>query len=128
MHLGYVPACGCSWCPSSTPRWQAGRSSTSVTWGRYWLKRDHSVEVVTIAADGPGGTSLDGSVPVHRIRTTAQHLSGLYSDPARPHAMPIADPGFRDAIERLLAAGHFDIVHAHDWSIGSAIGPARRAG
>ena len=92
------------------------------------VERGHSVEVVTIAVDGPGGTTLDGSVPVHRIRTTAQHLPRLYSDPARPHAMPIVDPGFRSAIERLLAAGHFDIVHAHDWSIGSAIGPARRAG
>ena len=38
------------------------------------------------------------------------------------------DPGFRSAIGRLLAAGRFDIVHAHDWSISSAMGPARRAG
>ena len=29
---------------------------------------------------------------------------------------------------RILAARHFDIVHAHDWSIGSVIGPARNAG
>ena len=42
--------------------------------------------------------------------------------------MPIVDPGFRSAIGRLLAAGRFDILHAHDWSIGSAIGPARRSG
>ncbi len=42
--------------------------------------------------------------------------------------MPIMDPGFRSAITRILAARHFDILHAHDWSIGSVIGPARNAG
>ena len=96
--------------------------------GQVLAQRGHSIEVITIAADGPGGTTLDGPVPVHRVRTTAQHLPQMYSDPVRPHAMPIADPAFRRAIERLFAAGHFDLVHAHDWSIGSAIGPARRAG
>jgi len=92
------------------------------------VDRGHRVEVITIAADAPPGTTFDGAVPVHRIRTTAQRLPLLYSDSARPHAMPIQDPGFRSAIGRLLAADRFDIVHAHDWSIGSAMGPARRAG
>jgi len=89
------------------------------------VERGHRVEVVTIAVDGPAGTTVDGAVPVHRIRTTAQQL---YSDSGRPHAMPIVDPGFRSAIGRLLAAGRFEILHAHDWSVGSAIGPARRSG
>ena len=92
------------------------------------VDRGHRVEVITIAADAPPGTTIDGTVPVHRIRTTAQRLPLLHSDSARPHAMPIQDPGFRSAIGRLLAADRFDIVHAHDWSIGSAMGPARRAG
>jgi glycogen(starch) synthase len=92
------------------------------------VDRGHRVEVVTIAADAPTGTTDDGAVPVHRIRTTAQRLPQLYSDSARPHAMPVVDPGFRKAIGRLLAAGRFDIVHAHDWSIGSAMGPARGSG
>ena len=69
-----------------------------------------------------------GPSPLHRVRTTAQRLPQLYSDSVRPHAMPIMDPGFRNAMARLLAAGQFDIVHAHDWSVGSVIGPARRAG
>jgi len=91
------------------------------------VQRGHRVEVVTIAIDGPQGTTRDGAVPVHRIRTTAQHLPRLYGDPMRPHAMPIVDPGFRSAIGRLLAVDHFDILHAHDWSISSAIGPARHS-
>ena len=92
------------------------------------VDRGHRVEVVTIATDGPAGTTLDGAVPLHHIRTTTQRLPGLYSDSVRPHAMPIMDPGFRTAIAQLLAGGKFDIVHAHDWSVGSAISPARHAG
>ncbi len=90
--------------------------------------RGHHAEVVTIAIDGIAGTTLDGAVPVHRIRTTAQRLPSLYDDAARPHALPVADPGFRKAIGRLLADGRFEILHAHDWSIGSALGPAHRSG
>ncbi len=89
--------------------------------------RGHRVEVVTIATDGPPDTTLDGVVPVHRIRTSAQRLHRLHSDSERPHAMPVVDPGFRSAIARLLAADRFDIAHAHDWSVASVIGPARRA-
>src|SRR5271167_4169207 len=47
--------------------------------------RGHGVEVVTIAASAPAGTTLDETVPVHRIRTSAQRLPQLYSDPDRPH-------------------------------------------
>ena len=89
--------------------------------------RGHRVEVVTIATDGPGGTTDDAGVPVHRVRTTAQHLPRFYSDPLRPHAMPIVDPGLRRAIGNLLRSERFDLLHAHDWSIGSAMGPARHA-
>jgi glycosyltransferase involved in cell wall biosynthesis len=92
------------------------------------VDRGHRVEVVTIATGGPAGTTLDGAVPLHRVRTTAQRLPQLHSDSDRPHAMPIMDPGLRSATARLLAAGRFDIVHAHDWSVRSVIGPARRAG
>ncbi len=90
--------------------------------------RGHRVEVVTIATDGPARTVLDGAVPLHLVRTTAQSLPRLYAEAERPHALPIMDPGFRSAIARLLADGQFDIVHAHDWSVASAIGPARNAG
>ena len=92
------------------------------------VDRGHRVEVVTIATGGPAGTTLDGDVPVHRVRTTAQRLPQLHSDSERPHAMPVMDPGLRSATARLLAAGRFDIVHAHDWSVRSVFGPARRAG
>src|SRR5664280_1772664 len=91
-------------------------------------ERGHGVEVATIAVDGPEGTILDGPVPVHRMRTAAQSLPHLYSESGRPHAMPTIDPRFRAGIRRLIVAGSFDVLHAHDWSVNSAIGPARRCG
>ncbi len=90
--------------------------------------RGHGVEVATTAVGGSEQTIRDGVVPVHQLRTTAQRLPQLYSDPGRPHAMPIVDPRFRSGIRRLLTAGDFDVLHAHDWSVTSSIGPARRSG
>lgn len=92
--------------------------------------RGTEVEVVTVATDGEEGTVLDGAVPVHRLGTSTQLagrvMSRLYSDPARPHLPPIADPRLRAGIGRLLAGGSFDLLHAHDWIVNSAIGPANR--
>jgi glycogen(starch) synthase len=90
--------------------------------------RGHHVEVVTIVPEGPPVTRPDRGVPVHYIRTTAQRLPGLHGNSTRPHATPIADPDFRRALAGLLAGGAFDVVHAHDWSVASVFGPARRAG
>jgi glycosyltransferase involved in cell wall biosynthesis len=94
--------------------------------------RGHRVEVATTAPAGEAGTILDGPVPVHRLATTAQAVArrvpGVYSDPERPHAAPTVDPRLRAGIGRLLAEGPFDVLHAHDWAVNSALGPARRSG
>lgn len=91
--------------------------------------RGHDVDVITIATGAPAGTGFDGAVRVHRVRTSAQRLlSRLYSDAGRPHTTPVSDPAFRRAVQRLLGSHKFDVVHAHDWSVASAMGPARRAG
>jgi glycogen synthase len=92
------------------------------------FRRGHAVEVATIAVEGDTGTTLDGPVPVHRLRTSMQRLPWLYSDLGRTHAPPMADPEISMAVGRLLADGRFDLVHAHDWIVNSALGPARRAG
>jgi glycosyltransferase involved in cell wall biosynthesis len=41
--------------------------------------------------------------------------------------MPIADPAMSRAIGDALGGGRFDVVHAHDWIVNSALRPARRA-
>ena len=79
------------------------------------------------AVEGDTGTTLDGPVLVHRVRTSMQRLPWLYSDLGRTHAPPMADPEISMAVGRLLADGRFDLVHAHDWIVNSAFGPARRA-
>lgn len=88
--------------------------------------RGHEVEVATIATEGDEGTTLDGEVPVHRLRTTAQRMPRLYTESGRPHALPVSDPELRAGIGRLLAERRFDVVHAHDWIVNSLLGPARR--
>ena len=90
--------------------------------------RGHAVEVATIAVQGDAGTTLDGSVPVHRVRTSFQRLPGLYSDVGRTHTPPMTDPEISHSVARLLSHGRFDLVHAHDWIVNSALGPAHRAG
>lgn len=88
--------------------------------------RGHEVEVATIATEGDEGTTLDGAVPVHRLRTTAQRMPRLYTESGRPHALPVSDPELRAGIGRLLVERRFDVVHAHDWIVNSLLGPARR--
>ena len=90
--------------------------------------RGHSVEVVTIATDGPEGTALDGTLPIHSVRTTAQRLPFLYTDSRGRMRCRSRTPDSGVRSRRLLGDGKFDIVHAHDWSVASVMGPARHAG
>lgn len=90
--------------------------------------RGHAVEVATIAVQHDAGTTLDGAVPVHRVRTSFQRVPWLYSDTGRTHASPMSDPEISSSVARLLSQGRFDLVHAHDWIVNSALGPAHRAG
>ncbi len=78
--------------------------------------------------DAPGAEVWEEGVRVLRVRTAASRLPVLYSDPARPHALPLPDPAVSRTIRRELASGRFDVVHAHNWIVNSALGPASRAG
>jgi glycogen synthase len=90
------------------------------------VARGHELEVATIGTDGVFDTVPDGAVLVHRLRATAQRVPRLYTEPGRPHALPVPDPELRAGIGRLLAARGFDVAHAHDWIVNSLLGPARR--
>ena len=63
-----------------------------------------------------------------RVRTAASRLPVLYSDPQRPHALPLPDPVVSRAIRKELQTDRFDVVHAHNWIVNSALGPVARAG
>lgn len=92
--------------------------------------RGHQVTLLGFAndVDSPAGEGIDDGVRVVRVRTAASRLPILYSDPARPHALPLPDPVVSRAIRHELAIGGFDVVHAHNWIVNSALGPTARAG
>jgi glycosyltransferase involved in cell wall biosynthesis len=88
--------------------------------------RGHDVEVITTALPSTGaGRAVEDGVRVHRVRSSAQSIGRLHSDPTRPHAMPVADPAMRRAIRDALTSTNVDVVHAHNWIVNSALAPAK---
>lgn len=99
------------------------------TLARALAARTHDVTLLGLATgdEVPGEDTVDG-VRIVRVRSTASRLPFLYSDATRPHALPVPDPLLSRAIRHELAGGRFDVVHAHNWIVNSALGPAREAG
>lgn len=88
--------------------------------------RGHEVDVLTTALPETGaGSFVEDGIRIRRVRTTAQRLP-VHGDPARPHATPFPDIEMRNAIDSLLASTEYDVVHAHNWIVNSAIGPTSR--
>lgn len=96
---------------------------------RKLASRGHDVTLLGFATgeDGPGESMTEG-VQVVRVRTAASRLPVLYSDSSRPHALPLPDPAVSSAIAAQLATHRFDVIHAHNWIVNSALGPAAKAG
>jgi glycosyltransferase involved in cell wall biosynthesis len=90
--------------------------------------RAHEVTLLSFATgpEEPAESESEG-VRIVRVRTAASRLPLLYSDPTRPFALPIPDPLVSRAIRDELSRGRFDVVHAHNWIINSALAPAARA-
>lgn len=98
------------------------------TLARALAARAHEVTLFGFAT-GPNqaGESNSEGVRIVRVRSAASRLRGLYTDPTRPHALPLADPMVSRAIRHELSCGRFDVVHAHNWIVNSALGPAAHA-
>ena len=91
--------------------------------------RSHEVTLLGFATgESPAGTTAVDGLRVVRVRTAASRLPVLYSDPSRPHALPLPDPQVSRAIAEEFAGGRYDIAHAHNWIVNSALGPAAKAG
>jgi glycogen synthase len=97
------------------------------TLARALATRKHDVTLLGFAsiAEEVGESNSEG-VRIVRVQSAASYLPMLYSDPKRPHALPLPDPLVRRAIRHELSHGDFDVVHAHNWIVNSAIGPAMR--
>jgi glycogen synthase len=98
------------------------------TLARALAARSHDVTLLGFATDReqPGESHAEG-VRIVRVRTATSRLPGLYTDPSRPHALPLPDPLVSRAIRHELTRGRFDVVHAHNWIANSALGPAAHA-
>ena len=98
------------------------------TLARALAARAHDVTLLGFATDPEEPTeSHSEGVRIVRVRTAASHLPILYSESTRPHALPLPDPLVSRAIRNELSHGRFDVVHAHNWIVNSALGPAARA-
>ena len=98
------------------------------TLARALAARAHEVTLLGFATGGeePAESRSEG-VRIVRVRPASSHLPILYSDPARPFAPPLPDPLVSRAIRHELSGGRFDVVHAHNWIVNSALGPVARA-
>jgi glycosyltransferase involved in cell wall biosynthesis len=98
------------------------------TLARALAARAHEVTLLGFATgrEEPAESHSEG-VRIVRARTAASQLPIVYSDSTRPHALPLPDPLVSRAIRRELSRGRFDVVHAHNWIVNSALGPAARA-
>ncbi len=99
------------------------------TLARSLAARAHDVTLLGFATglEEPSESVTEG-VRIVRVATGASRLPVIYSDPNRPNALPLPDPLVSRAIRTELSRSRFDIVHAHNWIVNSAVGPAARAG
>lgn len=110
------------------PPVQGGEERHVWNLSRALAARGHEVTLLGFAAgEEPGETEVEG-MRVVRVQTAASRLPILYSDPSRPHALPLPDPAVSRAIRRELSSRRFDVAHAHNWIVNSALGPTARAG
>ncbi|MDT5345262.1 MAG: glycogen synthase, partial [Mycobacterium sp.] len=98
------------------------------TLARALAARAHEVTLLGFATGPhePGESNSEG-VRIVRVSTAASRLPMIYSDPKRPNALPLPDPLVSRAIRNELSRSRFDVVHAHNWIVNSALGPAARA-
>jgi glycosyltransferase involved in cell wall biosynthesis len=81
--------------------------------------RGHDVVVVTLWHSGMKEFELDQGVRLYRIRSSAQHMSWLFTSSGRQYSPPFPDPGAMFALRNILTQERPQIVHAHNWLVYS---------
>jgi glycogen synthase len=98
------------------------------TLARALAARAHDVTLLGFATSPEDpAESISEGVRIVRVTTAASRLPMIYSDPGRPNALPLPDPLVSRAIRNELSRNHFDVVHAHNWIVNSALGPTTHA-
>lgn len=84
--------------------------------------RGHEVHVVASALPGVPAVERSSGVTVHRLPLLYQKLAPkLGEDAARPFHPPAPDPLFARRLARLVQEVRPDVIHAHSWSVFSAL-------
>lgn len=83
------------------------------------VKRGHKVSVATLHINGTAEFEVDQGVQIHRIKSTTQRASWLYSQSERSHVPPFPDPEIVWALRQIIQREQPDIVHAHNWFLYS---------
>jgi len=90
--------------------------------------RGHEVTLLGFAESGRPAHSVESGVRIVRVASLPARLPGLSGRRSRPFALPMPDPVVAAAVRRELAAGGYDVVHAHNWIVNSALRPAAAHG
>ncbi len=88
--------------------------------------RGHEVTVATLHQPGLDRREETDGVAVERLSGTLQRMEGLFADPGRRSAAPIADPALTLELDRLVRRTRPDVMHAHNWMVHAAL-PIRAA-
>lgn len=83
------------------------------------VARGHDVAVATLWQEGMPAFECDQGVRVHRVRSSLQRASVLFSEKERRHAPPFPDPGALWALRGIIMRERPEIVHAHNWFVHS---------
>lgn len=92
------------------------------------VARGHEVAIATLWSEGQAEFEQDGAVRVHRIRSTTQYFSWLFSHPGRPWAPPCPDPNVTRSLRAILRRERPNLVHGHDWLARSFLPLKRSSG
>lgn len=82
-------------------------------------RRGHDVVVATLWQDGTSILEDDENVRIHRIRTSMQRASNLFTEKGRQHAPPFPDPEVLWSLYHIIQREKPDIIHAHNWMVHS---------
>jgi glycosyltransferase involved in cell wall biosynthesis len=89
-------------------------------------ERGHEIIVCTVIQKGLLPREDQGKIKIYRLDGLFQNIPFLHRDPAKKTHPPAYDFLFSRGLGRIIEKEHPDILHAHDWTVYSALPLKRR--
>jgi glycogen(starch) synthase len=83
--------------------------------------RERGHEVVVATQGDTDSRQFQDGVEVVRIRPTTSGLPFAYQEKGRFQHPPVGDPAVKRGLKGLLQDDAFDVIHAHNWIVGSLV-------